>query len=199
VLGWSDGDDSDADLTWRLLECGWRVINEPLALVCTTAMVTVGTPARWRTAAARAVRDAARDAGGLARLPRPSSRVLAALDRAVPALDLAFTLAWVQAVLLVGLGHAGLVVAHLLLVAPVSWLAAVLEHRRHRDVLDDAGLVLVAPNAVRVAALLTLQAVQSPVAVWCRLRAWPHRPALSPSGAPFRPARRLGAPARPYA
>ena len=197
VRGWSADGDSDAELTWRLLECGWRVINEPLALVFTTSIVTVATPARWRTAAARAVRDAARAAGGLPRLPRPSSRVLAALDRAVPTFDLAFTLAWLQAVILIGYGHAGLVFVHLLLVAPVSLGGAALERRRHREVLDDAGLSLVAPSGVRVAALLALQAVQSPVAVWSRLRSWPHRgtPAAGPSTLRWR----LGAPARPYA
>jgi biofilm PGA synthesis N-glycosyltransferase PgaC len=198
VRGWAADEDSDAGLTWRLLECGWRVISEPLALVFTTEMVTVGTPARWRGDATRAVRDAARDAGGLPRLPRTSSRVLAGLDRAGPLLDLVFTLAWLQAVVFVLFGHASLVLVHLLLVAPVSLAAAALERRRHREVLDDAGLLLVAPGGVRVAALLVLQAVQSPVAVWSRLRTWPHRAGAGGRSAAVRP-RRLGAPARPYA
>jgi biofilm PGA synthesis N-glycosyltransferase PgaC len=199
VRGWAADEDSDAELTWRVLECGWRVISEPLALVFRTEMVTVGTPARWRTAAARAVRDAARDAGGLQRLPRTSSRVLAGLDRFGPIVDVVFTLAWLQAVVLVGFGHPSLVLVHLLLVAPVSLGGAALERRRHREVLDDAALLLVAPSGVRVAALLALQAVQSPVAVWARLRTWPHRAGLGAPGAPVRPRRRLAAPVRPYA
>ena len=198
VNGWA-GHRGDVLVTWRFLERGGRVINEPLAIVCTTTIVTMSTLARWRAEAARAVRAAASDAGGVRRLPQRCSRVMVRLDRAVPALDLAFTLAWVQALALLALGQLALVAAHLVLVVPVSLAGAALERRRHREVLDEAGLVLVAPHEIRAAALLGLLAVQGPVAVWQRIRGRWRVPPLGVGGLGSGPRRWLGGPVRPYA
>jgi biofilm PGA synthesis N-glycosyltransferase PgaC len=198
VNGWPGGQGGDVLLAWRFLERGGHVLHEPLAIAYTTTLVTTGTPARWRAAAARAVHAAADDAGGIRRLPHRSTRLLVRLDGAAPALDLAFTVAWVQALALGALGHLALVAAHLVLVVPVALGAAALERRRHREVLDEAGLVLVAPHEGRVAAL-GLQAVQGPLAVWERLRVRPRTPRIGAGGLGVTPGRRLGARARPYA
>jgi poly-beta-1,6-N-acetyl-D-glucosamine synthase len=199
VNGWPGGRAGDVLLAWRFLERGGRVVNEPLAIACATTIVTMSTPARFRADAARAVRQAARDGGGVRRLPERSSQVMACLDRAAPALDLAFTLAWVQALALVALGQVTLVAAHLVLVVPLALAGSALERRRHREVLDEAGLALVAPHEVRGAALVGLLAVQGPVATWRRIRGLVRVPPLGGRGVGVTPRRWLGGPARPYA
>jgi biofilm PGA synthesis N-glycosyltransferase PgaC len=199
VNGWPGGRTGDVLLAWRFLERGGRVVNEPLAIACATTIVTMSTPARFRADAARAVRQAARDGGGVRGLPERSSQVMACLDRVAPALDLAFTLAWVQALALVALGQVTLVAAHLVLVVPLALAGSALERRRHREVLDEAGLALVAPHEVRGAALVGLLAVQGPVATWQRIRGLVRVPSLGGRGVGVTPRRWLGGPARPYA
>jgi biofilm PGA synthesis N-glycosyltransferase PgaC len=173
VNGWPGGDASDVTLTWRLLERGWRVAREPLAIAFTTEPVTFAAPARAQLAGARAVRAAAHDSGGTGRLPQHSSRLLAFLDRRAPLLDLGFTLAAAQALVLVGLGLPSLVLGYVALVLPLQLGADALERRRHREVLDEAGLVLVAP---RLAGVVALPAVQAPLCAWLWIRHAPTRP-----------------------
>ena len=160
--GWPAGDSSDVIVAWRGLARAWTIVSEPQALAFTAAAVTTLTPGRRRAVAARAVRRAGRESRRAVCLAPSAARVLARLDRARPTLDVACVLAWVPALALVGLGHPGLVVAYLLLVAPVSLAGLALERRRHREVLDEAGLTLACPPRrwrVGLAGLDPLQAL----------------------------------------
>jgi biofilm PGA synthesis N-glycosyltransferase PgaC len=172
VRGWPGGDASDVTLTWRLLERGWQVAREPLAIAFTTETITYSSISRAELASARAIRDAARATAGAGRLPRRSSRLLAHLDRRAPLLDAAFTVAAAQALLLVGLGLVSLVVGYAVLVVPLQLGAGALERRRHREVLDEVGLVLVAP---RLAGVVALPALQAPLTAWRWIRDAPGR------------------------
>ena len=194
VHGWPPSRAADTLVTWRLLERGWRVGREPLAVVFRTVPVTATTPAREQAAGARAVHagTAVAPASGL---PRPSSRWLARLDRWGPTLDLVFTAAWVQALVLAGTGRVALLVASVVLAAPLSLVGVTIERRRHADTLEEVGLVLVAP-AVWAADLGALDALRAPLAVWARCTqvSTGRRRAR-----PLRRVRRLGGRARPYA
>jgi len=159
--GWPAGASSDVVVAWRGLDRAWTIVSEPQALAFTAAPVTTLTPGRRRAVAARALRGAARESRGAARLAPRASRVLAHLDRARPALDVACLLAWVPALALVGLGHPGLVGAYLLLVAPVCLAGLALERRRHREVLDEAGLTLARPPRRGRAVLAGLDPLQA--------------------------------------
>lgn len=193
VNGWPSAPANDVVVTWRFLERGWRVVHESLAVVFTSEIVTLGSPGRSRAAAARGLRAAARESGGATRLLRRGSRVLARLDRAAPLLDFAFTVAWVQALALLVLGQTELLGSYLLLVVPLSVVGVALERRYHREVLDEAGLVLPRPPAAHLTPLLALDAVQAPVAAWERVRAPRERrprrvrarPRLVPRGRPY--------------
>jgi biofilm PGA synthesis N-glycosyltransferase PgaC len=195
VNGWPPVEASDVVVTCRFLERGWRAVHEPLAIAFTTELVTLGSSGRRRALAARGLRAAGRESGsGAYRLAERASRVQARVDRVAPVLDVAFTIAWLQALLLVFAGQLALVAAYLVLVAPLTLAGVALERRYHREVLDEAGLVLAPTRAVRGSPLLSLLAVQAPAAVWERLR-----DAHAPEWAISRPRLRLGWRARPYA
>jgi biofilm PGA synthesis N-glycosyltransferase PgaC len=166
INGWPTVEPRDVTVTWRCLERGWTTTSEPQALAFTVAPVTSATPGRARAVAARVVRSAARESGGPPRLaPRPS-RVSARVDRARPAFDVVCSLAWVAALALAGFGRLGLVVAYLLLVAPVSLAGLAVERRHHRERLDEAGLTLANPPQRWRAVLCTLDPVQAVLGVW---------------------------------
>jgi hypothetical protein len=106
----------------------------------------------------------------LGRLRFPFSRFLGTADAAIPALDLVFTVAWVQAIVFLLFGQPSLVGWYVLFVLPLSLASAALVRRYHREVLDEAGLTLPRRGVARASAVLGVQAVQAPLAVWAYLR-----------------------------
>jgi biofilm PGA synthesis N-glycosyltransferase PgaC len=170
VNGWATGAAQDVQLTWRLLERGWRVFHEPLALAFTTERITVASAARRRARHAWGLLAALREPGRRP-LRFPFSRFLTAVDVATPVLDLVFTIAWVQAVVFLAFGQLSLVGFYALFVLPLSLAAPALVRRYQRDVLDEAGLAVARRGGLgRLAPLLWTQAVQAPVGVWSELR-----------------------------
>ena len=170
VNGWPTGAAQDVQLTWRFLERGWRVFYEPLALVFTTERITIGSAARRRARHAWGLLAALHEPGRRA-LRFPFSRFLTALDVMTPVLDLAFTVAWVQAVVFLAFGQLSLVGFYLLFVLPMSLATPALARRYQRDVLDEAGLAVARRGGFgRLAPLLWTQAVQAPFGVWSELR-----------------------------
>jgi biofilm PGA synthesis N-glycosyltransferase PgaC len=170
VNGWATGAAQDVQLTWRLLERGWRVFHEPLALAFTTERITVASAARRRARHAWGLLAALHEPGRRP-LRFPFSRFLTAVDVATPVLDLVFTVAWVQALVFLAFGQPGLVGFYALFVLPLSLAAPALVRRYQRDVLDEAGLAVARRGGfARFAPLLWTQAVQAPVGVWSELR-----------------------------
>ena len=169
VNGWPPATTDDVPLTWRLLERGWRVFHEALGIAFTTERVTVGSTARRRARNAWGLLAAIREAGPFS-LRFPFSRFLAAVDLAYPLLDLLFTLAWVQAIMLLMLGEVSLFGWYVLLVVPISLASQGLIRRYHRDVMDTAGIAMPERGPERVAALLSLQGVQAPVSLWAYVK-----------------------------
>jgi biofilm PGA synthesis N-glycosyltransferase PgaC len=169
VNGWATGAAQDVQLTWRLLERGWRVFHEPLALAFTTERITIASAARRRARHAWGLLAALHEPGRRP-LRFPFSRFLTAVGVATPVLDLVFTIAWVQAVVFLAFGQLSLVGFYLLFVLPLSIASPVLVRRYQREVLDEAGLAVKRRGGVaRFAPLLWTQAVQSPVGVWSEL------------------------------
>jgi poly-beta-1,6-N-acetyl-D-glucosamine synthase len=170
VNGWATGAAQDVQLTWRLLERGWRVFHEPLALAFTTERITIASAARRRARHAWGLLAALHEPGRRP-LRFPFSRFLTAVDVATPVLDLVFTIAWVQAVVFLAFGQISLVGFYALFVLPLSLAAPALVRRYQRDVLDEAGLAVARRGGLaRFAPLLWTQAVQAPVGVWSELR-----------------------------
>jgi biofilm PGA synthesis N-glycosyltransferase PgaC len=168
INGWPSGVGSDVVVTWRLLERGWHVMHELLAVAFTDDDVTIGFPIRRRARAARALKVAARESGGTSRLPDRRSRLLARLDRAAPWLDAAFLIGWLQAVALIGTGRPGLAVGYLVLVVPITLAGRTLGRRAQREALDEAGLAVTTPARSWLAPLASLTAVHGPAALWGR-------------------------------
>ncbi len=170
VNGWATGAAQDVQLTWRLLERGWRVFHEPLALAFTTERITIASAARRRARHAWGLLAALHEPGRRP-LRFPFSRFLTAVDVATPVLDLVFTIAWVQAVVFLAFGQLSLVGFYALFVLPLSLAAPALVRRYQRDVLDEAGLAVARRGGLaRFSPLLWTQAVQAPVGVWSELR-----------------------------
>jgi biofilm PGA synthesis N-glycosyltransferase PgaC len=165
VNGWPLDTTDDVALTWRFLERGWRVFHETLGIAFTSANVGVGSSARRRARNAWGLLAAIREAGPLS-LRFPFSRFLAAVDLGYPWLDLLFTLGWVQALVFLLFGEASLFGWYVFLVLPMSVGAQALVRRYHRDVMDTAGIAMPKRGVERMAALLGVQAIQSPVSVW---------------------------------
>lgn len=186
VGGLPGGDAAAVTATWRFLARGWRVVHEPRAIAFTTEPVTVGSLARTRARAERAVIDGLHETRG--EWPRrASTRFGTAVARSGLARDVAWVAAALPAVALLVLGHGGLVVAYLALVAPVTLASGTLARRHQRETLDEAGLVAPRRRLDRIAPLLGLQAVQAPPAIAERLRARPARRARSGAGRVTRP------------
>jgi biofilm PGA synthesis N-glycosyltransferase PgaC len=169
VNGWPAGTALDVVLMWRFLERGWRVFHETLAIAFSTESVTLLTAARRRVRSTWGLLAAMHESS-IGRLRFPFSRFLGATDAAVPAFDLVFTVGWVQAVVFLLFGQLSLVGWYVLLVLPLSLAAAALVRRYHREVLDEAGLTLPRRGVARASAVLGVQAVQAPLAVWAYLR-----------------------------
>ena len=165
VNGWPPVVGEDVVLTWRFLERGWRVFHEPLAVAFTTEEVSVRSLGRRRARAAVGLFDAIREAG-VRSLRFPFSRFLTVIDAAGPLLDLAFTVCWVPALVLLLLGQASLVGLYLLFVLPLSLATTAIVRRNHNEVMDEVGL---APNrspASVLSSVLTFHAVQAPLSIW---------------------------------
>ncbi len=169
VNGWPAGTALDVVLMWRFLERGWRVFHETLAIAFATERVSLLTAARRRIRATWGLLAAMHESS-IGRLRFPFSRFLGASDAAVPALDLVFTIGWVQALVFLLFGQVSLVGWYVLLVLPLSLAAAALVRRYHREVLDEAGLALPRRGVARASAALGVQAFQAPLAVWAYLR-----------------------------
>ena len=192
VNGWPPGEGSDVVVTWRCLERGWTVTSEPQALAIVTAPVTVTTPSQACAAAGRGLRRAARESGGATRLTSRASRFAARVDRARPALDVAGSLGWLQALALLGLGQVSLVGASLVLVAPVGLAGLALERRHHREVLDAAGLTLARPPRRWCATLGALDPCRALAAGWGHVTAPRARETPRPGPSEVRSRRRPG-------
>jgi hypothetical protein len=67
-------------------------------------------------------------------------------------------------------GQPSLAGFYVLFVLPLSLAVAGLTRRCHREVLDEAGLTLPRRGVSRASAVLGVQAVQAPLAVWAYLR-----------------------------
>jgi biofilm PGA synthesis N-glycosyltransferase PgaC len=169
VNGWPEGAAQDVVLMWRFLERGWRVFHETLAIAFTAETVTFLTAARRRARATWGLLAAMHEST-IRRLRFPFSRFLGATDAAVPVIDLVFTIGWVQAVVFVLFGQPSLVGWYVLFVLPLSLAIAALSRRYHREILDEAGLTLPRHGLARASAILGVQAVQAPLAVWAYLR-----------------------------
>ena len=169
VNGWTAGAAQDIVLTWRFLERGWRMYHETLGLVFTTGSVNFFSAARRRARATWGLLAAMRESS-LGKLRFSYSRFLAGSEATVPVRDLLFTLGWVQALVFMLFGQFSLVGWYLLFVLPLSVGSAAIVGRYHREVLDEAGLTVKREGLARASLLLTVQAVQAPVAVWAYLR-----------------------------
>jgi len=169
VNGWPTGAAQDVVLTWRFLERGWRMYHETLGLVFTTGSVTFVSAARRRARATWGLLAAMRESS-LGRLRFSYSRFLAGSDATVPLRDLLFTVGWVQALVFLLFGQFSLVGWYLLFVLPLSVGSTAIVRRYHREVLDETGLTVTREGLARVSVLLTVQAIQAPIAVWAYLR-----------------------------
>ncbi|OMP66369.1 glycosyltransferase [Domibacillus epiphyticus] len=122
VNGWPDAIGEDIVLTWRLLEKGWKVYFEPLAVAFTEAPNTLKHFIRQRSRWARGMIE------GLAQIkpwqqPQIYTKYLTGMNFVMPYLDLTYTLGWIPGLILALFGYYWIVGAMTLFVLPLTFLS----------------------------------------------------------------------------
>jgi biofilm PGA synthesis N-glycosyltransferase PgaC len=165
VGAWPDAIGEDIVLTWKLLRMNRRVFFEPLAVAFTSAPEDLTTFARQRSRWARGMIEGLRTVPPWQQ-PELFSRVLTAIDVAIPFMDTAYVLAWLPGLVLACFGQFWLVGPMTLAVLPLTFLVyGLLFHRQWRDVFKPLGLQ-VRKNWLALAAfLLVYQILMSTVSV----------------------------------
>ena len=165
VGAWPDAIGEDIVLTWKLLRLHRRVFFEPLSVAFTSAPEDLRTFARQRSRWARGMIEGIRTVPPWQQ-PGRFTRVLTAIDLAIPFMDTAYVLAWLPGLVLACFGIFWLVGPMTLAVLPLTGVAyGLLFRRQWRDVFRPLGLV-VRRNWVALAAfLLVYQVLMSSVSV----------------------------------
>ena len=165
VGGWPDAIGEDIVLTWKLLRQRRRVFFEPLSVAFTSAPEDLRTFARQRSRWARGMIEGIRTVPPWQQ-PGRFTRVLTAIDLAIPFMDTAYVLAWVPGLVLACFGIFWLVGPMTLAVLPLTALAyGLLFRRQWRDVFRPLGLVVRRNWLALAAFLLVYQILMSSVSV----------------------------------
>ncbi len=165
VGGWPDAIGEDIVLTWRLLEDGSRVIFEPTAVALTNVPVTLHKLARQRSRWARGMVEALNTIKPW-RLDRGLTKPIAAIDLAIPWLDLGYTVVWIPGFVLALFGVYWIVGLWTLMVLPVTMLIyGTLAYHQYHRVAKPLGLQTGLHWYGLLAFVLFYQLIMSPVAL----------------------------------
>ena len=163
--GWPDAIGEDIVLTWQLMRHGARVYYEPSAVAFTAAPARLIHLARQRARWARGMIEGIRSVKPWNQ-PRWLLRFLTAIDLLIPALDVAYALAWLPGLALAATGRYWIVGPYTLAVLPLTLVVnAILYRYQRRRVFNVLGLRVRRNSLGFVAFVLTYQMLMSPIAV----------------------------------
>lgn len=137
--GFPDVIGEDIVLTWLLLQKGWKVNFEPLAVAFTQVPERLSHLQRQRSRWARGMIEALRRYKPW-RQPSPSVRYFTMMNLLMPYMDAVYTLCWIPGLVLALFGHFWIVGPFTLLVLPLSLIQNAILYRYQKRVFRQLRL-----------------------------------------------------------
>lgn len=162
--GWPPVIGEDIVMTWSLLKRGWRVGFEATAIAFTTAPDRFSSFWRQRQRWARGMIEGLKTHGNLVWNGRLSG-FFVAMDFVIPAVDLAYSFAFLPGVILALMGHYFIVGPMTLFVLPLALVIVLALLRQQKKTFDEIGLKVRSNPWGFLMFFLVFQAVMSPVSV----------------------------------
>jgi biofilm PGA synthesis N-glycosyltransferase PgaC len=165
VGGWPNAIGEDIVLTWNLLNKGWKVYFEPLAVAFTEVPITLRSFARQRSRWARGMIEALKKVKPW-KQPYAYIKYLTSIDFILPYLDLAYTLCWFPGLILALFGIYWIVGPMTLLVLPLTLLSYAILYVYQKFVFRSLNLKVRKNLLGFILFVLFYQMIMSPVSVW---------------------------------
>ena len=165
VGGWPNAIGEDIVLTWNLLNKGWKVYFEPLAVAFTEVPITLRSFARQRSRWARGMIEALKKVKPW-KQPYAYIKYLTSIDFILPYLDLTYTLCWFPGLILALFGIYWIVGPMTLLVLPLTLLSYAILYVYQKFVFRSLNLKVRKNLLGFILFVLFYQMIMSPVSVW---------------------------------
>lgn len=166
VGGWSDAIGEDIVLTWDLLQRGYRVYFEPLAVAFTDVPIQLNHFVKQRSRWARGMIEGLRKVKPWQQ-PIIYHKFLTGIDLFIPYMDFAFTCFWIPGLILALFGHYYIVGPMIILVFPLTCLTFyILFIYQKRQVFDRLGLNVRKNKRGLFLFVLCYQMIMSPVSLY---------------------------------
>jgi biofilm PGA synthesis N-glycosyltransferase PgaC len=122
IGGWPDAIGEDIVLTWRLLQKGWKVYFEPLAVAFTEVPTTLKHFVRQRSRWARGMIEGLKEIKPWQQ-PQLYTKYLTFINLIMPYLDFVYSFFWIPGLVLAFFGHYWIVGPMTLLVLPLTLIS----------------------------------------------------------------------------